>query len=309
MSPVTIRAIANDKLIGFNIRGDKYEQDQRKKARLTRITSPPENLPLPELPSRSHALYDSILKLRVANEKLEELASDIRGFITSKLNSIRFEDEPGCTHKLIRLVVGKRPNPNWDVEIGGLAVLLRSVLDISVTRLSRRRPGRPKKPQFPIFVYRTNKARQVSTFARNRTKLIGHLRPDEQAIIERAQPYHAGNLRWRHPLWILHELSNADKHNALTEASMSIASSTFLFPAIPFCYNSGMQLRAGVPFEDGAILGRVGREVNVKPHHAVSIRFVKGCPATGDETIDTLTSIEKQVRKIVTDFLVLHPPR
>ena len=61
-----------------------------------------------------------------------------------------------------------------------------------------------------------------------------------------------------------------------------------MFPTLPFCYTSRMELRTGVLFEDGAILGRVGREVNVKPHHSISIRFANGCPATGDETIDTL---------------------
>jgi len=90
---------------------------------------------------------------------------------------------------------------------------------------------------------------------------------------------------------------------------MSIEGSTYLFPTIPFCYTSGMELRAGVPFENGAVLGRVGREVNVKPHHSVSIRFVKGCPGAGDEAINSLASMEEQVRKIVTEFLKLHPPR
>jgi len=70
-----------------------------------------------------------------------------------------------------------------------------------------------------------------------------------------------------------------------------------------------MELRAGVPFEDGAVLGRVGCEVNVKPHHSVSLRFVKGCPGAGDEAINSLASMEEQVRKIVTEFLRLHPPR
>lgn len=142
-----------------------------------------------------------------------------------------------------------------------------------------------------------------------------HLPQDEQALIEKAQPYHAGNLRRRHPLWLLHELSNLDKHNDLTEASVSVGGSTFMILAAPTMITADgmvsmcgpMEIRAGVPFKDGAILGYVGREVNVKPQHSIAVRFAKGCPGAGDRAIDTLVSIEKQVRKIIAAFFRLHP--
>lgn len=307
MAPLRIRPVVNDRFIGFVGQTEGYEKDQRRRARLTRITASREDVALPNLPSRSHPLYDSILKLRVANDQLGDLRRDIDGLINSKRNSIRFEDEPGGTHKLIRLVVGQPPNPKRDVKVGGLAVLLRSVLDVTLTQLSKGRAGRPRKPQFPIFVYRTHKRGNVPTFLRARggVRHINHLRTEERAIIERVQPYHAGNLRWHHPLWILQGLSNTDKHNSLTEASVSIGSSAYWFAALPSCCTRGMELRAGIPFEDGAILGRVGREVNVKPRYSIALRFVEGCPGAGDEVIHTLTRIEEQVRKIVVEFLSL----
>jgi hypothetical protein len=207
-------------------------------------------------------------------------------------------------------------DPKWDVEIGLITVLLRSVLDVAVTQLSLGLAKRPRKPQFPIFLWKTHRGGE-SSYAKSDggAKFVAHYPPDEQALIEGAQPYHAGNLRRRHPLWLLHELSNLDKHNALTEASIRVGGTLFTVLAVPARLTMGgmvamagpMEIRAGVPFEDGAILGRVGREVNVKPHHSIAIRFAKGCPGAGDEAIDALVGIEKQVRKITAAFFRLHP--
>jgi hypothetical protein len=218
---------------------------------------------------------------------------------------------PDGINKVIRLVVGSPPDPKWDVEIGAIAVQLRSVLDVAVTQLSSGIAGRPKKPQFPIYLWGTRRSGD-SSYVKGGAKMVAHLPTDERALIESAQPYHAGNLRWRHPLWLLHELSNVDKHNALTEASIRVGGTAFTFPPMrvpgALVVSAGpMKLRTGAPFEDGAILGRVGREVNVKPHHSIAIRFAKGCPGAGDEAIGTLVSIEKQVRKIIAAFFRLHP--
>jgi hypothetical protein len=190
-------------------------------------------------------------------------------------------------------------------------VLLRSVLDISITQLSKGITNRPPKPQFPIYLWGTRKIGK-STYAKGGAKMVAHLPPNERTLIERAQPYHAGNLRRRHPIWLLHELSNLDKHNALTEASTRVQGSAFTLlpmrtPSAIVAMGGPMQMFAGVPFEDGAILGRFGRDVRVKPQFSVAIRFSKGCPGAGDEAINTLIGIEKQVRKIVAAFLRLHP--
>ena len=62
-----------------------------------------------------------------------------------------------------------------------------------------------------------------------------------------------------------------------------------------------------VPFENGAILAELSGEVEVKPRYALAIRFDHGCASVaGKEVIDTLRSIEKEVRKIVAGLLAIH---
>jgi hypothetical protein len=311
-----VRVVNNGKFFGFHIQGDDVTAQEGRRRRLARLVSEHETNPLPEQPSsRKHPLYGPTLKLHVANQKIADLSTGIEGCLTSKLNTVRFEDDPERFQKVVRLVVGSPPDPRWDVEIGQIAVLLRSVLDITLTQLTKRTKRGPSRPQFPIFLWGTGKSRTTYAKAKGGAKMVAHLPPAEQAIIERAQPYHAGNLRRRHPLWLLHELSNLDKHNDLTQATTSVGSTALRYMSVPARLTTGgmyakggpMELYAGVPFEDGAILARVSREVNVKPQHSIAIRFAKGCPGAGDEVISTLVSIEKQVRKIIAEFFRLHP--
>lgn len=72
-----IHVVANDKFIGFQVRGDDFAAQERNQGRLARLVSQHETTPLPEQPSRRHPLYSSILKLHVANEKIADLSSRI----------------------------------------------------------------------------------------------------------------------------------------------------------------------------------------------------------------------------------------
>jgi hypothetical protein len=141
MARSEVRFIANKHFIGFHVQGEGAAKQARNQHRLSRLVAKHETKPLPELPSRKHPLYGPILKLHVANDKITDLRSRIEGCVTSNLNTVRFEDDPNGPHKVVRLIVGSPPDPKWDVEIGLITVLLRSVLDVAVTQLSQIAPG------------------------------------------------------------------------------------------------------------------------------------------------------------------------
>src|SRR4029079_11937684 len=101
MARGNIGFVANEKFIGFHIQGEQAESQQRKKGRLTRLVAGHETTSLPDLPPRKHPLYGPVLKLHVANDKIAQLRSRIEGCITSNLNTVRFEDDPSGSHKVV----------------------------------------------------------------------------------------------------------------------------------------------------------------------------------------------------------------
>ena len=121
-----------------------------------------------------------------------------------------------------------------------------------MTQLSIGMPKCPPRPEFPIFVIGKTSKQGVQSFERHGHKRIKHFPAPYQTIIVGAQPYHAGNLRYRHPLWLLYELSNADKHNIVTHASMAVAGSEYLFLALPTAIQRDMAtFHTNVPFTNG----------------------------------------------------------
>jgi len=129
-----------------------------------------------------------------------------------------------------------------------------------------------------------------------------------QAMIKRLQPYRAGNGGKRSPLYLLHELNNADKHRLL----QSVGGKAMGYGAgggwgdepMPDYWVSTRKV-----LEDGANVGSVSkvyvdkRQVRMEQEIFPSIAFWEGCEAvTGNGVCFTLSSIANEVSKIVESF-------
>lgn len=112
------------------------------------------------------------------------------------------------------------------------------------------RPHPPKTVAFPIH----RKATGTDSYAQDAPFRIGFLPPAVQDTIERLQPYHRGNDPKRHPLWILNERWNGDKHRASHIVGMALAKSTVDVEVIGGTVQY-LELRTR-RIEDGAILAR-----------------------------------------------------
>jgi hypothetical protein len=85
-------------------------------------------------------------------------------------------------------------------------------------------PGKiARGSEFPIFS-------DKSSYAKEHSRKIGGIESEAQKTIEGFQPYHARQLH-AHPLWLLHELSNIDKHRA---PHLGIVAHGATQPPLPF---------------------------------------------------------------------------
>jgi hypothetical protein len=96
------------------------------------------------------------------------------------------------------------------IIIGDILHNLRSALDHIAWQLALlSTPSPHDKTEFPIFWQNDNRTNGIIK------RLLQNVPDDARKVIEALQPYATPNPR-THPLWLLQELSNRDKHRLLT---------------------------------------------------------------------------------------------
>lgn len=196
-----------------------------------------------------------------------------------------------------------RDRPDWGPLIGDVLNNLRSVLDHLTWHLAEGRGD--TQTEFPIF-------KDGKVYERKAPDKIRHLPQTAQTRIERQQPwYQAPDDPEGHPLWVLHRLTNDDKHQRLhiTQSAMNV----WLDP----------RTRQGVgrllldvrytarSFEHGAVITRLGvqavddgvpPEVEMNPKPTYLITFDPEGPARGAPVTDYLQALWGRVVGILAMF-------
>jgi hypothetical protein len=156
-------------------------------------------------------------KLRRADMHLTELGAAIDAFLSE--DNYRFVGEQaldpriGYEHRIIYLQVDDfPPDEAWGPIIGDVVHNLRSALEHLAWEVAHResRASSPRGIEFPIFFHHPEEDPDVR---RRLDSKLTHIRPEFHAVIERAQPYQSRDLH--HPLWLLNQLWNVDKHRTL----------------------------------------------------------------------------------------------
>ena len=164
---------------------------------------------------------DYVLRLRWAEDRVVRLSEQIERFMKTQANPFFEEIDPATGEHVFRSRKMGSPPANIGLEISECLFHLRSTLDYVAQRLGDVHSGPiPKanieelrKPEFPIFGERPPNSREWA-------KKIGRAHPDAIKIIEDMQPYRGGDYTV-HPLWVLHELNNIDKHRMITPVAVA----------------------------------------------------------------------------------------
>jgi hypothetical protein len=188
--------------------------------------------------------------------------------------------------------------PDLSAKLGDCLHNFRCVLDHLVWELSVAESGDPppqrRRIGFPVFddsaAYSGQGLHAVSDPAR--------------AVIEGLQPYHAGANARHHPLWVLCELSNIDKHRAIHPVSHYTRQADIqVNTVIP---GARIERRPDGPVENGTVLARLflPRPIFYAAEVNVDIRVPRGVAIAETATTPllhlghTLEGIQKAVKDV-----------
>jgi hypothetical protein len=169
---------------------------------------------VPESDYHSHRLGGAIAKFNRAKQEFDVLRSEIADFFDQDPapHYSRGYFDPQTWEWIERFQIREAPPLRFGVILGDCVHNLRSALDHLICQLTLLDGGSMadcEKTQYPIA---SKSEEQFEGMADYR---IPRLSRHHRAMVKQTQPYRAGDRAFAHPLSILAELSNADKHRLL----------------------------------------------------------------------------------------------
>ncbi len=217
------------------------------------------NAPTPE---------SSYLRLDRAKEHIDFIHNEVGAFLDGHPYELAEHEtrnpNPGPAggmvgHSVYSLKVHREPPPSWGTIVGEALHDIRSALDHLAWQLGRLvNDPPPNRTAFPIF---DSCAKYMAETEQGRPKRgsgleqVSGLAPQDQAAIERLQPYNRPKTLVPDPLLELYRLSNFDKHRAVHPAFIVTGS-----PRIDIQGSRGIayspDFNLGLAAGDGAHIGR-----------------------------------------------------
>lgn len=249
------------------------------------------------------------MKLIRAEEHLGTLRAEFASYIESKPYQIVREpdrDPPTLdppTMVTIRLKQWTAPTARWSVIIGDIVHNLRSAIDHLAWQLVKANNGTPRteqpRTQFPILLDRLTERGNVRAI-----EIAGGISPAATALVEALQPYNRVDDPTMHPLAILNELSNRDKHRQLNFFMPWIAvAETVTTTGLEALLGMPPQIHPG-PFFNNSVVAEfpypLGMNVDVKVSPLVTLPITWEGDQSG-QMVDLLAYLVEFVREVVIE--------
>lgn len=155
---------------------------------------------------------------------MDDLQASISQWLNGDHHTIRRHRDPDRPNYIsIRVTAQDIPADPFALLVGDILHNLRGCLDHLVYALALKHTNPlpddfAKGSEFPIFGDKNSKGMLGAgpqMFQSNGPNKIRGIHPDAQTIIKSLQPYHRRQDFASDPLWVLHDLSNIDKHRLL----------------------------------------------------------------------------------------------
>lgn len=165
------------------------------------------------------ALEPSFARVERSVAQAKTLEGEVKAFTKSVPYEVTVQVD-GHGPKDVAMVLRAQPTAlMWSVQMGEILHNLRAALDNAVWEMILLNGGvpNPSTSGFPI-------KRSAGTWRQSGLRMVSGLNEAAVALIESAQPLHltsVGGTPTQHPLWVLQELSNIDKHRLLHTTTMA----------------------------------------------------------------------------------------
>ena len=253
-------------------------------------------------------LANSKLRLKRARNQFDALRAETKEWCKTESFTVAVEKDVN-TGEHVLLAKGVKDLPAcWSVIAGEIIHNCRSALDNAIYDLTIRHAGGPVKgSEFPIFW-------NLDRFKRDGIRKVSGVSPDCGTFIKSTQPFNSDEPK-KTTLWILHELSNIDKHRTLplleSVTSVSDVSLTGITGGIGL---SNISLGSPGPFKANTEIARWKTDisdtghVDVKFHLARTITLDITEPAyiDGASLIDIFDQLGTLCTGIVNDLEKFH---
>jgi hypothetical protein len=206
-----------------------------------------------------HPLDDCRAKIRRTRSHVEDLTRTVEAFLDQDPYELVHRDDEHTGERIISVHVrAEVPSAELATIVGEIAYNLRSALDYLAQQLIRANGQTPTRTtEFPIFERRER-------YNAEAPRKVRGMSPQAIAFVERLQPFAWSTPVERRPLWILHELRNADAHRELSVVGSALQSQTLTVTSSvqvrirPVARMSmGAQMPV-LPLQDGTELMRIG---------------------------------------------------
>ncbi|MGH7685702.1 MAG: hypothetical protein ACREN2_02635 [Candidatus Dormibacteria bacterium] len=274
-------------------------------------------------PSEEHA-SSSLLKYSWAHHHLVALKEAVDVFEKGEPAVMRPEFKPKRPGYDFRFHVLRVPQRNVALMAGDVVGCLRDALDHLIYELTVHYSGIPDeghKTAWPICEYRNDWAMRSSKgriSKRAGERKVHGIHPKAQAMVYRLQPFYmkrSPGPHRRHPLWILDELRNIDRHRRLS----IVAATSQEFEVMATRHNRAITIvrresRRGAP-KDGAVVERIWLTPGAVQRD-MTVEAVPSCKLVIDETssgqsraplMETMEALARHVRTVLANFLDFEP--
>jgi hypothetical protein len=263
------------------------------------------------MPGFAHdPLAEARLRLHRASQHLEAVRVAIMEFAYARDPApydVAFEIDPKTLEPNLEgliMVDLALPPPTISVIAGDCIYNLRGALEYAIHRAAILDAGKPLDTQFPIFTSAIEYRRML--LGRKGRSWLYKMPGDHRAAIRRMQPYQRRGNPHAHPLAILADLSNTDKHRTLNlgiphlpAGRVRTAPHPYLFGGKTFAFDfPGTASDPGAKIRPEDVPWAPGQpEMDMQGQIMLNVAFANGLPV-----VETLDQIGYHVRGVVDEI-------